>query len=178
VSEGSRNELPQHIQPPALAAKEFISLTSGHNHPGTGDSTEFRTVAQTYRDNFGAQGYWSYLYLTSPNPPSDVKDLGVSLQNRGFGPLTIQAKYEYPICHRLSGITAAGYLWSDKTNPVGGSRDIGPELAQQFTYDFGGGLKADVGVAVLFTGDFYRPSPVAPEPNTLYQVFARVQLEF
>jgi len=92
--------------------------------------------------------------------------------------LTIQAKYEYPICHRLSGITAAGYLWSDKTNPVGGSRDIGPELAQQFTFDLGGGLKADLGVAVLFTGDFYRPAPNAPEPNTLYEVFARVQLEF
>jgi hypothetical protein len=155
-----------------------ILWSSGDSNPGTGDSTEFRTVAQTYRDNFGAQGYWSYLYITSPNGPSDVKDLGVSLQNRGFGLLTVQGKYEYPICRRLTGITAAGYLWSDKTNPVGGSRDIGPELAQQFTFDFGGGLKADFGAAVLFTGDFYRSSPIAPEPNTLYELFARVQLEF
>jgi hypothetical protein len=107
-----------------------------------------------------------------------VKDLGVSLQDRGSGLFTVQSKYEYPICHRFSGISAAGWLWSDKTNSTGQGKDIGPELAQQFTYDFGGGLKADIGAAVLFTGDFYRASPGAPKPNDLWMVFSRVQLEF
>jgi hypothetical protein len=151
---------------------------SGDSNPGTGNSDEFRTVAQTYRDNFGAQGYWSYLYITSPNGPADVKDLGVSLQNRGFGLFTLQGKYEYPICCHFSGISAAGWLWSDATNPTSGSKNIGPELAQQFTYDFGGGLKFDFGVAVLFTGDFYKAAPTAPTPDTLYEVFGRLQLEF
>jgi hypothetical protein len=167
---------PVAVGPGKLSAQ--VLWASGDSNPGTGSSDEFRTIAQTYRDNFGAQGYWSYLYLTSPNGPADVKDLGVSLQNRGYGLFTIQTKYEYPICHRLSGITAFGYLWADSANVISGSKDIGPELAQQFTFDFGGGLKADFGVAVLFTGDFYRASPVAPEPNTLYEVFCRVQLEF
>jgi hypothetical protein len=155
-----------------------LLYSTGDSDPGVGHSTEFRTVAQTYRDNFGSQGYWSYLYITSPNGPADVKDLGVSLQDRGFGLFTVQGKYEYPICHRFSGISAAGWLWSDKTNNVGQGKDIGPELAQQFTYDFGGGLKADFGAAVLFTGDFYRASPAAPKPNDLWMVFSRVQLEF
>jgi hypothetical protein len=44
--------------------------------------------------------------------------------------------------------------------------------------DFGGGLKADLGAAILFTGDFYRASPADPKPNDLWEVFCRVQLEF
>ncbi len=135
-------------------------------------------MAQTYRDNFGAQGYWSYLYITSPNPPSDVKDLGVSLQNRGLGLFTVESKYAYPICGRLSGITAAGWLWADKSNPTSGHKQIGPELAQQFTFDFGGGLKADFGAAVLFTGDFYAASQVVGLPGELRMAFSRIKLEF
>jgi hypothetical protein len=55
---------------------------------------------------------------------------------------------------------------------------MGIELGDNFTLDFGGGLKADLGAAVLFTGDFYKPSAIAPRPDTLYEAFARVQLEF
>lgn len=151
---------------------------TGDGTPGVGNSTEFRTVAQTYRDNFGAQGYWSYLYITSPNGPADVKDLGVSLQNQGYGLFTMQAKYEYPICRKLTGISAAGWLWSSSSNATSGSTQIGPEVAQQVTYDFGGGLKADLGAAYLFTGDFYKAAPGAPKPDNLWMVFSRVQLEF
>jgi hypothetical protein len=155
-----------------------VLWASGESNPNDNNSSEFRTVAQTYQDNFGAQGYWSYLYITSPNGPSDVKDLGVSLQDRGLGLFTMQAKYEYPICHRLSASTAAGWLWSAASNPTSASKQIGPELAQQFTYDFGYGLKADIGAAVLFTGDFYKAAPGLPRPDDLWMVFSRVQLEF
>jgi hypothetical protein len=151
---------------------------SGSHHPEVGDTDEFRTIAQTYRDNFGAQGYWGYLYILAPNPPSDVKDLGVSLQNRGLGLFTIQGKYVYPIKCKLSGIFAAGWSTADAPNPISGGRVIGPEVANQFVYDFGHGLTIDLGVAMLFTGDFYRAGPTAPAPNDLYMVFSRVQLEF
>lgn len=151
---------------------------SGSDHPGVGTTSEFRTVAQTYRDNFGAQGYWSYMYLTSPNDPSDTKDLGVSLQNRGLGLVTVQAKYEYPICGKLSGTSAVGWLRSAAKNPTGGSSEIGTELAQMVTYNFGGGLKLDVGTAYLFTGDFYKAGPDAESPHDLWEVFSRLQLEF
>jgi hypothetical protein len=151
---------------------------SGSAHPGVGDTGEFRTVAQTYRDNFGAQGYWSYLHLTTPNPPSDVQDLGVSLQDRGLGLFTLQAKYEYPICGKLSGTSAVGWLRSAAHNPANGSADIGTELTQMFTYNFGHGLALDVGGAWLFTGGFYKETPAGPPPDDLWELFARLQLEF
>jgi len=152
--------------------------STGDRNPNDSHSREFRTIAQSTRDNFGAQGYWSYLVLTSPHGPSDVNDLGVSLQNRGLGLFTAQAKYDYPIIGRLSGSAAAGWLTADAINPVSGARELGTEMAKVFTFDFGGGLVADFGAAVLFTGDFYRTAPSAPRPNDLWEAFTRVQLEF
>ncbi len=46
---------------------------------------------------------------------------------------------------------------------------MGTELANVFTFDFGGGLIADFGASVLFTGDFYKTSPAAPRPDNLYE---------
>ena len=101
--------------------------------------------------------------LITPQGYSDVNDMGVSLQNRGLGLLTVQTKYDYPIFQRLSGTMAAGWLRSDRPNPANGSTDMGTEVGHDFTLDFGGGLKADMGAAVLFTGDFYKPRP-PPRP--------------
>lgn len=152
--------------------------SSGKREEDDTRSNEFRTIAQSVRDNFGAQGYWSYLVITSPHGPSDVNDLGVSLQNRGLGLFTVQTKYEYPIFARLDGTIAVGWQRSATVNPASNSSDLGTELANIFTYDFGGGLKADFGASVLFTGNFYRPTPISPRPDNLYQAFTRVQLEF
>ena len=152
--------------------------STGDVNPNDNSSDEFRTVAQSVRDNFGAQGYWSYLVITSADGPSDVNDLGVSLQNRSLGLFTVQAKYDYPIFDRLSGRIAAGWLRSATVNPTSGATDMGTELANVFTFDFGGGLKADFGASVLFTGDFYKTSPAAPRPDNLYEAFTRLQLEF
>ncbi|HVS35277.1 MAG TPA: hypothetical protein VMS17_06815 [Gemmataceae bacterium] len=167
---------PLPIGPGKFSAQALAS--TGSSHPGVGDDDEFRTLAQTYRDNFGSQGYWSYLYLTSPNGPADVNDLGVSLQNRGFGLMTVQAKYDTPLTCKLTSTEAAGWLSSTARNPTSNACYMGTELAQQFTYDFGGGLKLDTGFAYLFTGDFYRPTPTGPTPHNLYEIFARLQLEF
>ena len=141
-------------------------------------STGFRTVAQSDRDNFGSQGYWSYLVITSPHGPSDVNDLGVGLQNRGLGLFTLQAKYDYPILNRLSGRLAVGWLRSDVRNPVSGATEMGTELANIFALDFGGGLMLEFGASVLFTGDFYKTAPGAARPDDLYEAFTRFQLEF
>ena len=62
------------------------------------------------RDNFGAQGYWGYLHIISPNGPDDVRDLGVSLQNRGYGLITAQGKYEVPLTEKLTTTSAAGWV--------------------------------------------------------------------
>ena len=135
-------------------------------------------AVQGLRAEQSAQGYWSYLVITSADGPSDVNDLGVSLQNRGLGLFTVQAKYEYPILDRLCGRLAVGWLRSATPNPTSGATEMGTELANVFTMDFGGGLKADIGASVLFTGDFYKTSPGAPRPENLYEAFSRVQLEF
>ena len=107
-----------------------------------------------------------------------MNDLGASLQNRGLGLFTAQAKYDYPICERLVGTTACGWLRSDARNPASQSTAMGTELAQMFTFDFGYGLKSDFGAAVFFTGDFYRATPAAASPEDLYEAFTRIQLEF
>jgi hypothetical protein len=151
---------------------------SGGSGVTTGHSNEFRTLAQAYRDNFGAQGYWSYLQLSSPNGPGDISDLGVSLQNRGYGLATVQGKYECAITKRITGITAAGWLRSATANLLNGSTNMGTEVMQQFTCDFGGGMKLDLGAAVLFTGGFYRNGINGPTPDNLYEAFTRFQLEF
>jgi hypothetical protein len=152
--------------------------STGEADPASRSSGEFRTIAQSVRDNFGAQGYWSYLALTSPHGPSDVNDLGVSLQNRGFGLFTTQAAFDYDICQNLTATLAVGWLTSDQPNAANGSRHMGTEIAKTFTLDFGGGLKLDAGGAVLFTGDFYKPAPNAPAPDILWEFFSRAQLEF
>jgi hypothetical protein len=163
---------PLQVGPGKVSCQTLYS--TGGDAPGGG----FRTVAQSARDNFGEEGYWSYLMLATPQGYTDVNDLGVSLQNRGFGLVTVQTKYEYPICGRLSGDFAVGWLRSDTPNTANGSTDMGTELGHDFTFDFGGGLKADMGAAVLFTGDFYKLSAASPTPSTLYEAFTRVQLEF
>jgi hypothetical protein len=163
---------PVPIGPGKVSTQALYS--TGGDTPGGG----FRTVAQSARDNFGAEGYWSYLMLVAPQGYTDVNDLGVSLQNRGSGLFTVQTKYDYPILKRLSGTIAVGWLRSDTPNPANGSTDMGTEVGNDFTLDFGGGLKADMGAAVLFTGDFYKPSAGAPPPAKLYEAFTRVQLEF
>jgi hypothetical protein len=163
---------PVEIGPGKVSTQVLYS--SGGATPGGG----FRTVAQSARDNFGAEGYWSYMMIVAPQGYSDVNDMGVSLQNRGCGLFTTQTKYDYPLYQQLSGTLAVGWLRSDTPNPANGSTTMGTELGNDFTYDFGGGLKADLGAAVLLTGDFYKPSPIAPAPATVYEIFTRVQLVF
>lgn len=163
---------------PVACGKLSGQLLYASGGSGSGTGGEFRTIAQSYRDNFGSQGYWSYLHLTTPNAPGDVSDLGVGLQNRGLGLLTAQAKFELPLSKCLTSTTAAGYLQSAIRNPANGSRVMGTEVAEMFTFDFGGGLKLDTGAAVLFTGDFYRPAPGAAKEPVLWEAFSRLQLEF
>ena len=64
-----------------------VAYASGDSNPGVGNSNEFRTVAQTSRDNFGAEGYGGYGHITPAKGPDDVRDLGVGLQGSRIRPL-------------------------------------------------------------------------------------------
>lgn len=153
------------------------ALWSSGGDPGDLDSGSFRTVAQSERDGFGAQGYWSYLALSSPHGPSDVADLGVGPQNRGLGLLTIQARHRARLSERWGATTAVGWLRSDVENPVSGSSDLGFEVAETLALDLGGGLVLEFGGAYLVTGDFYAAAPDA-DVDDLWELFCRFQLEF
>ena len=75
-----------------------------------------------------------------------------------MGLFTAQGKYDYSIFERLTGTFSVCWLRSATTNPTSGATDMGTELANILTFDFGGGLKLDLGAAVFFTGDFFDQS--------------------
>lgn len=151
--------------------------STGDDDPTDGDSGEFRTIAQSDRDNFGAFGYWSFLGLTSPRGSSDVQDLGVSLQNRGFGLMTIQSNFEFPLSENVSGYLSGGWLSSAEENSANGNRNMGVEVLAEATVDLGGGLALDVGGAYLFTGNFYEAAG-GGDADDVFELFTRLQFGF
>lgn len=153
-----------------------VLYASGDDNPSDHTSHEFRTIAQSEADNFGAQGYWSYLALSSPHGPSDVNDLGIGPQNQGLGLATLQAKLAYPIADNFTGVAAIGWLASAVDNPANGKRYIGTEVANTLNWDLGGGLNWSIGGAFLATGDFL--SAAGSETDDLWEMFTRFQLEF
>ncbi len=151
--------------------------STGNDGTSATGSDEFRTIAQGMRDNFGAMGYWSMLGLTSPHGPSDVQDLGVSLQNRSLGLTTVQASLEVSVGESTGVYLAVGWLRSTENN-ANGEDDMGVEVLVECRHKLGEGLGLEVGAAYLDTGDFYKVNAGDPDPDDLFEVFARVQLEF
>ncbi|RMH04292.1 MAG: hypothetical protein D6702_03550 [Planctomycetota bacterium] len=154
-----------------------IVAATGEDDPTTRDSSEFRTIAQSERDGLGAQGYWSYLVVTSPHGPSDVADLGIGLQNRGMGLITVQARWNAPLGRNWSSSLAAGWLRAAADSPLVVGPDIGVEIADTLRWDLGAGLALEFGAGYLFSGDFFR-IPGGGSPDDLWEFFSRFQLEF
>ncbi len=154
-----------------------VLYATGDDDPADSKSGEFRTIAQGIRDNFGAMGYWSMLGLTSPRGPSDVNDLGVSLQNRGLGLLTVQASLDVSLGASSDVYFAAGWLQSAQANANGDS-DMGIEMLAEFRHKLGEGMGLEVGAGYMLTGNFYKANPADPAPDDLFEIYARVQLEF
>ncbi len=150
---------------------------SGDDGSSSTSSGEFRTIGQSARDDFGAQGYWSLLGVTSPRGPSDVIDLGVGLQNRGLGLATIQAAFTRPLSRRTSAYLATGYLRSAERHPNDATA-MGVEVLAELRWEVARAMAVDVGVSYLATGDFYRGGGSPDAPDNLYQVYSRFQLEF
>jgi hypothetical protein len=153
-------------------------VSTGDDGSSSSESDEFFTVAQTFGDGAGAASYWSYMVVTSPHGPSDVNDLGVSLQNMGLGLTTIQGQLSFPIDDDISGRVAAGWLKATQDNPVNEESNMGTEIVGEITVALGGGLALDLGAAGFFAGDFYRGSSESESPADLWEAFARFQLEF
>lgn len=162
-----------------LGKLSFQALYStGNDGSSESDSGEFRTIAQSVRDDFGAQGYWSLLGLSSPRGPSDIVDLGVGLQNRGLGLRTVQLGFERGISAVTSIYIATGYLQSNEDNPVNGEKNMGVELLGEVHWTMKRSMGLDMGVSYLFTGGFYKSGLEVVDPDDLYQIYLRYQLEF
>ena len=171
----ARLAVDKKIDETKLSAQVLYS--TGNDGSSTTRSDEFRTIAQSERDNFGAQGYWSFVGLTSPHGPSDMNDLGVSVQNRGLGLLTAQLAADLPLSDRCSGYVSTAWLRSAESNSSNGNSDMGWELLGELRWKLSGSLAIDIGGAFLLTGDFYR-APGGGSPDDLVTAFARMQLEF
>jgi len=159
-----------------LSFQAYYSTGNDGSDPSASD--EFRTIAQSARDDFGAQSYWSLLGLSSPRGPSDVNDLGVGLQNRGLGLVTIQGSFERALTPALTGYLGAGWLRSDEKNPLSAATDMGVELIGEVHWALDKALTLDAGGAYLRTGRFYKNAPGASAPDALYELYVRFQLEF
>ena len=82
---------------------QWLYATGGHaDDPAR--SGEFRTIAQSVRDDLGTQSYWSLLGLTSPRGASDVNDLGIGLQNGGTRPDDASGRLRTPAGRPLDGV--------------------------------------------------------------------------
>ncbi len=153
-------------------------FSTGNDGSDPQRSDEFRTIAQSERDNLGAQSYWSDLALSSPRGPNDVSNLGLGLQNRGLGLWTLQASVEQRLRADLRASFALGWLRAAENNPANGSREIGVETRLELNWKMAGALGMDVGGAYLWSGDFFKLSPTASSPRDLFALYLRFQLEF
>ena len=109
-----------------LSAQVLYSTGDDGSEPGR--AGEFRTIAQSLRDDLGAQSYWSLGALSSPRGSSEVTGLGLGLQNRGLGLVTVQGAWEQAISARRSVYSAVAWLRSEEPNAQSQSDAIGTEL--------------------------------------------------
>ncbi len=170
-----KGDLDYQWGPTRLQLRTFYA--TGNDHTSRDNSGEFRTIAQSVRDNFGSQSYWSLLGLSSPRGPSDVNDLGVGLQNRGLGLFTLQGSFEQRLSQSISTYVALGWLSSAEENPESRATDMGVELLGETHWSLSSAMAVDFGAAYLWTGDFYRAGASAATPADLYEVYARFQFE-
>ena len=141
-------------------------------HGSTGGAgSEFRTIAQSVRDDRGAQGYWSLLGASSPRGPSDLFDLGVSLQNQGRGLASAQAGYDGDLGKLVSIYAATGVVTSSTAlgNAMG-------EILAEGTVHLFPSMNLSVGLDVLGSNDFFAVGG-ADANGAFYEAYSRFQLE-
>jgi hypothetical protein len=154
----------------APTLKLLVVYSSG-DEAGVAPDDQYRTV----QGIFGTEGYWAYTHLFTANGPSDVNDLGVGLDNGGFGLTSIQAKVEGPLADKLTGELVGGWFKASEDNMTGDD-DMGGEVSGMVTYEMAKYLNLQVGGAYAFLGDFFRSG--SHDPDDLYEVFSRFQLQF
>jgi hypothetical protein len=120
---------------------------------------------------FGTSGYWGYTHMFTANGPSDVNDLGVDIGNRGAGLTTAQLMGSVPLHPLLNLDVSTG--WFHAGEPRNADRGMGYEIAANLRTHLSGPLNLDTGVALAHLGRFF-----GTDPETSYEVFSRLQLQY
>ncbi len=150
---------------------KILGVFSTGDKEGVSPKDQFRTI----QGIFGTEGFWAYSHIFTANPPSDVNDLGVGLDNGGLGLLSIQTKVETPLIGKLNGELSAGWFQASAGNS-NGNKDRGTEIGCMLTYEMAKHLNLQFGAAFAFLGDFYESN--GQDPDNLHEVFCRFQLHF
>ena len=150
---------------------KVLGVYSTGDKEGDSPEDQFRTIQGIFR----TEGFWAYTHIFTANPPSDVNDLGVGLDNGGRGLISIQAKCEKPLIEKLNGELFAGWFQASQENSDG-NKDMGTEVGGMFTYEMAKCLNLQLGAAFAFLGDYYKSG--GQNPDNLHEVFSRFQLHF
>ncbi|GAB4342621.1 MAG: hypothetical protein Kow0037_30170 [Calditrichia bacterium] len=152
--------------------------STGNN--GMNNSAEDNATFYTLEQD--GQGYWSYLALFTPRGSSDTNNLRASLRNRdqdgiSRGLSTIQGKLRIPLNKQLDFYTAAGWFYASQPDNYG-HQSMGTEFLLELKVQLSEELAFEVGGAYALTGDFYQQANSEANPDNLYEIFSRLQLEF
>ena len=153
---------------------QVLYSTGDDGKSGT-DTDEFQTLEPD------GQGYWSYVGLFTPRGSSDTNNLRASLRNRdqnglGRGLTTVQARLSYPLRDDLSVYAAAGVFQASADD--GNGKGMGTEVMAEGKYMISKNLGIEFGGAFAALGDFYEKSGSGNSPDSLYELFSRLQVEF
>jgi hypothetical protein len=150
--------------------------STGDDGKDPAKTDEFRTLQDD------GQGYWSYLGIFTPRGSSDTNNLRASLRNRdkdglARGLTTVQGFAAFPIVGNLDGYVAAG-LFKSTEEDANGYSDMGTEILAEGKYKISEKLAIEFGGSYAITGDFYKTGGATAEPENLYLLFSRLQVEF
>ena len=157
--------------PLVFGTLRVLGIYSSGDSEGAASEDQFRTI----QGIFGTEGYWAYTHIFTANGPSDVNDLGVGIDNGGRGLISLQAKLETSLVDKLDGELFLGWFQASEDNSAG-NNDMGTEVGGMLTYAVAENLNLQFGAALAFLGDYYKSG--GQDPDNLYEVFGRFQLQF
>jgi hypothetical protein len=120
--------------------------------------------------------YANYLEIFFPGA-EDVAGVNVDLNNGDLGLLSVQGRVRFKPTERVWLSVSGGILQSAAEN-ANGEKQMGTEVDGVIGYRFIGGLTTELGVAYALAGDFYMDETGNPDPDDMFEVYARLQFGF
>jgi len=116
----------------------------------------------------GTSGYWVRSHIFTPNPASDVNEIGIEPGNSGAGLVSLQTELRLSVWDGSDISMGLGLFGS--WMPRNGSRWMGQEVSIAFRRILNEFTTFDVGYSRAFMGGFY-----GEDPPDLNELFSRLQ---